>query len=201
MISLSQTQYGSGRTPGAARHGRSRRWRSYQASSAAGSGRGGDMDEASLARADGASERRPGFRAAGSSLSRVVGPIVARHGGGVLARLKSDWAAIVGPELADAAWPEALGRGGTLKLHVSSHKALEIQHRAPLVIERINLFFGREAVTRLALIQAPLPLPAPASRETSRPLAVGEATALDRQLSSVADPELRQALEGLGRAV
>jgi hypothetical protein len=159
------------------------------------------MNGSSLTRDDKGGERRPGFRAAGASLSRVVGPIVARHGGGILARLKSDWAAIIGPELADAAWPEALGRGGTLKLRVAPHKALEIQHRAPLVIERINLFFGREAVTRLALIQAPLPLPAPAPREASRPLAPGEAAALDRQLAAVDDPELRQALEGLGRAV
>jgi hypothetical protein len=159
------------------------------------------MKGSSLTPDDKGGERRPGFRAAGASLSRVVGPIVARHGGGVLARLKSDWATIIGPELADAAWPEALARGGTLKLRVAPHKALEIQHRAPLVIERINLFFGREAVTRLALIQAPLPLPAAVRSEASRPLAAGDAAALDRQLSSVDDPELRQALEGLGRAV
>jgi hypothetical protein len=64
---------------------------------------------------------------------------------------------------ADSTWPEALARGGTLKLRVARHRALELQHRAPLVIERINLFFGRDAVTRLALIQGPLPLaPLPA---------------------------------------
>jgi hypothetical protein len=159
------------------------------------------MNGSSLTRDDKGGERRPGFRAAGASVSRIVGPIVARHGGGVLARLKSDWAALIGPELADTAWPEALGRGGTLKLRVAPHKALEIQHRAPLVIERINLFFGREAVTRLALIQAPLPLPAPARNEASRPLAAGEAAALGRQLAAVDDPGLREALEGLGRAV
>ena len=38
MISLSQTRYGSGRRPGGARQGRSRRWRSYHARSTAGSG-------------------------------------------------------------------------------------------------------------------------------------------------------------------
>jgi hypothetical protein len=156
----------------------------------------------SLARREGAGERRPGFRAAGASLSRVVGPIVARHGGGVLTRLKSEWAAIVGPELAGATWPEALGRGGTLKLRVASVKALEVQHRAPLVIERINLFFGRDAVTRLSLIQAPLPLPPPsAAQEPARPLGPGEAAALDRQLAAVANPELRDALTRLGRRV
>jgi hypothetical protein len=160
------------------------------------------MSEASLSRDKDGGERRPGFRAAGASLPRVVAPIVARHGGGVLARLKSDWAAIIGTELAGATWPEALGRGGVLKLRVASAKALEIQHRAPLLVERINLFFGREAVTRLALVQGPLPLPELAGvRELVRPLAAGETVALDRQLAEIDDPELRQALGRLGRAV
>jgi hypothetical protein len=160
------------------------------------------MSEATLTPDDGAGERRPGFRAAGASLSRVVGPIVARHGGGVLARLKTEWAAIVGPELAASTWPEALARGGALKLRVAPAKALEVQHRTPLVIERINLFFGREAVTRLALIQAPLPLAPPAPRRPApEPLGAGATAALDRQLETVASPELRDALFRLGRCV
>src|SRR6185312_7989255 len=106
MISLSHTRYGSACAPGGARHGRSRRWRSYQASNAAGSGKGevaeGGMSRAdrtsertgdlpSLIRSGGAGERRPGLRAAGLAATRIVGPIVARHGGGILARLKADW--------------------------------------------------------------------------------------------------------------
>jgi hypothetical protein len=154
-----------------------------------------------LTRAERADERRPGFRAAGLAASRVVGPIVARHGGGILARLKSDWPAIVGPELAASTWPEALARGGTLKLRVVPAKGLEVQHRVTVVIERINLFFGRDAVTRLALIQGPLPLPPPPAHPTARALATGEAAALDDQLYDIADPELRDALTRLGRAV
>ena len=45
--------------------------------------------------------------------------------------------------------------------------ALELQHRAPLLIERVNLFFGRPAVTRLILVQGPLPLSAAPSRPVS----------------------------------
>jgi len=159
------------------------------------------MDEASLAGIESGGERRPGFRGAGASVAKVAGPIVARHGGGVLARLKSEWAAIVGPELASATWPEAMARGGTLKLRVAPGKALEVQHRAPLVIERVNLFFGREAATRLALVQGPLPLPITAARITDRPLSVDEAAKLDRQLAGIASPELRAALAGFGRRV
>ncbi len=159
------------------------------------------MSKTSLAPADGGSERRPGFRAAGASLPKIVGPIVARHGRGLLVRLKSEWASIVGPELAASTWPEALARDGALRLRVAPVKALELQHRAPLVIERINLFFGRDAVTRLTLMQGPLPQPAPARRAPADPLGPHETAALDRQLAEIADPDLRGALARLGRQV
>jgi len=156
---------------------------------------------ATLVRVPDGSERRPGFRAAGHAVARIVRPVVAQHGGGILARLKSDWTAIAGPDLATASWPETLARGGTLKLRVAPVKALEIQHRSHRVIERINLFFGRAVVERLALVQGPLPLPAPAALQQMRPLAHGEETALDRQLDGIVDPELRAALGRLGRSV
>jgi hypothetical protein len=152
------------------------------------------------------SERRPdlrqgGMRAAGMSAARIAAPIVARHGGGVLGRLKAEWVAVVGAELAATTWPEALGRDGALKLRVASNVALELQHRAPLVIERINLFLGREAVARLVLVQGPLPLPAPPATSPPEPLGAEEAKALDTQLGDIADPELRAALARLGRLV
>ena len=159
------------------------------------------MDETNLTGLDSGGERRPGFRAAGANLPKIVGPIIARHGGGVLARLKAQWVAIIGPELAMATWPEAVARGGTLKLRVAPAKALEVQHRTPLVIERVNLFFGRAAVVRLALVQGPLPLLTPPLRSPTRPLFAAEAAALDHQLAEIVNPELRDALAGLGRRV
>ncbi len=146
-------------------------------------------------------ERRPGMRAAGVAASRVAVPIVARRGGGALFRLKAEWAAVVGAELAALTWPESLGRDGALKLRVASHLAVELQHRAPLVIERINLFFGRGVVARLNLVQGPLPLAAPPATTLPPPLSAEEAKALDIRLGDIADPELRAALAGLGRLV
>jgi len=141
------------------------------------------------------------MRAAGIAASRIAAPIVARRGGGVLLRLKAEWAAVVGAELAALTWPEALGRDGALKLRVASTLALDLQHRAPLVIERINRYFGREAVARLVLLQGPLPLAVPPAAATPTPLAAEDATALDLRLGDIADPELRAALAQLGRLV
>jgi hypothetical protein len=159
------------------------------------------MGETKLSGTDSGGERGPGFRAAGASAAKIVGPIVARHGGGILARLKLHWAAIVGPELAAATWPEALARGGTLKLRVTPAKALELQHRSPLVIERVNLFFGRQAVTRVVLVQAPLPLRSEPSRVSTRTLSPRESAVLQRQLDAVENAELRDVLGRLGRRI
>lgn len=148
-----------------------------------------------------AGERRPGLRAIGGAASRVAAPIVARRGGGVLARLKAAWTAAVGNELAAIAWPEALGRDGALKLRVEPVAALELQHRAPLLIERVNLFLGHNAVTRVVLVQGKLPLAVPPRKASPAPATAAEEASLDDRLSAIADPELRAALAGLGRLV
>jgi hypothetical protein len=146
-------------------------------------------------------ERRHGFRAVGLAVSKLAGPIVAKRGGGILARLKVDWAAIVGAEWSAAAWPAALGRDGALKLRTAPAAALELQHRSPLLIERVNLYFGRPVVTRLVLVQGSWARAPQRGRPQPRPLAAGEVRGLDRQLSAIAEPELRAALDRLGRAV
>ena len=146
-------------------------------------------------------ERRPGWRAAGLAAARVAAPIVVRRGGGVLVRLKSEWPAIVGPDWAAVTWPSALGRDGVLKLRAASAAALELQHRAPLLIERINGFFGRVVVTRLLLVQGPLPVVSPPSRAGLSALADCATDQIAGRVSGVADPQLRQALARLGRAV
>jgi hypothetical protein len=147
------------------------------------------------------SERRQGFRAVGVAVSKLAAPIVAKRGGAILVRLKAEWAAIIGSDWASVTWPSALGRDGVLKLRAASTAALELQHRAPLLIERINFFFGRSIVTRLSLVQGPLPLDSPPSDPPVPRLAAGEVAALGERLSGIADPELRAALGRLGHAV
>ena len=146
-------------------------------------------------------ERNSGFRAVGVAVSKLAAPIVTQRGGGILVRLKSEWPTIIGPDWGAVSWPSALGRDGVLKLRAAPMAALDLQHRAPLLIERVNLFFGRPVVTRLALVQGPLPTDSPPSGAVPRLLAAAENDALDKLLSGIADPELRAALARLGRAV
>jgi hypothetical protein len=145
--------------------------------------------------------RGGGFRAVGVAVAKLAAPIAVKRGGGRLGRLKSAWAAIAGADWAAVAWPSALGRDGALKLSVVPAAALELQHRGPLLIERVNLFFGGAVVTRLVLVQGLLPQASIPAAPPPRPLNADEASALEHALRAVADPALRTALAGLGRAV
>ncbi|MGE0213543.1 MAG: DUF721 domain-containing protein [Parvibaculaceae bacterium] len=133
----------------------------------------------------------------------------ARHGQGY-ADLLGAWAMIVGDDLAAIARPERLrwpqrqaeeGRGGAvLILRVAEGRALEVQHEVSRILERINGFFGYEAVRGLKILQGPLggesrgrtalPEPSPAAREK-----------VEARLLEVEDARLKDALRRLGHAV
>lgn len=152
---------------------------------------------------------RVGLHALGPSLTAATKRAFARRGltGADIAR---QWPAIVGRELAAHCRPRQLrfprtgeAVDGRLTLRVAPGWGLEVQHLEPLVLERINSFFGYRAVARLVLQQGPLPAPRTESRRRARPPAAEPPPNLDHdlaaKLSTVADPELRAALEGLGR--
>jgi hypothetical protein len=147
------------------------------------------------------SERRQSFQALGVAVSKLAAPIIAKRGGAILVRLKAEWAAIIGAEWAAVTWPQSLGRDGALKLRVAPSTALELQHSTPLLIERINLFFGRSVVSRLSLLQGPLPFDSASHEPDETTLAANEVEGLAERLSGIADPQLRAALGRLGHAV
>lgn len=144
--------------------------------------------------------------ALGRTVSRLTGRVFGKRGmnDGAIAR---HWPEIAGETLARVSLPEKIAyeKGertrGTLQLRVSnSALATEIQHSEPIIVERINTYFGYQAVARLRLIHGPLPPPR-AKAPARRPLTPEEETALEDQLASVDDEQIKAALEGLGRAM
>ena len=146
-----------------------------------------------------------GLRAVATQLNRVTAA-VRRRRGLTEAGLFADWAAIVGEELAAECMPQRLvrgadGIGGTLHVRVTGPLALELQHLEPVVIERINGYFGYRAIARLALHQGPL---APRAKRPAAPTPKADArieAQLSPQLAAIADENLRDALARLGREV
>ncbi len=81
-----------------------------------------------------------------------------------------------------------------LTLLVEGAHAPLIQHLGPMIIERVNRFFGYEAISKIAFRQGRIPANEPAVRRP-QPVAVPEE--LGEGLRSIADPELRTVLESL----
>ena len=123
--------------------------------------------------------------------------------------LVTRWAEIAGAEIAAHSeplkmqWPRPVEgqpqEPATLVLRVEGPMALEIQHSADVILERVNRFFGWSAVGRLALRQAPLsrrkPPPPPRAPDPKAVAKVAET------LASVEDEELRAALARLGALI
>jgi hypothetical protein len=150
-------------------------------------------------------KRRGSLRAIGAEIPRIAGAALGKRGFGE-AQLVTQWEAVIGAELAEKLTPERLTfprgerRNGTLRLRVASAFATEAQHLEPVLIERINAFFGYGAVARLAFTQGP-PLTAPPPQAPLRKLSAEEQRAVDARVAGVADPDLRAALARLGSAV
>ncbi len=132
-------------------------------------------------------------------LGRLLGPEAKRRGLAE-ARLLTDWADIIGPEIAKHCQPVSLTRDGLLNLHVSGSAALELQHNELQVVERINTFFGRPTVTRLRLRQAPYKrrMLTPKKPPPTPVLSAQDQAAIAKSVEAVADTGLRAALESLG---
>jgi hypothetical protein len=153
----------------------------------------------------------PKRRFATLSVERLMGNVLgpaARRRGFAESTILSDWASIVGPTLAGRCQPVRVefprGRhvGGTLHLHARGGAALELQHMAPQLAEKVNGFFGFAAVRRIRLVQAA----PPASRQQPeqpnlRPLGAEEEQGLRELVGALADQPLGQALLGLGRCI
>jgi hypothetical protein len=154
--------------------------------------------------------RAGGFRTVGG-LAQALTSGLARKGagGGRLAsivRLRSDWKAIVGPELARCTEPESLiaGRGGKdgaklLRLKVAGAMALEVQHMSGQIVERVNAYFGHRQIDDIRLMQGAIARPAepkPIVKPTAEVVA-----RMDAKAAEVQDPDLRAALARLGARI
>lgn len=162
--------------------------------------------------------RKPvfGAKAVGSFVPRLTRASFEKYGFSA-ATLITDWAQIVGADLARVTAPERLkwpkgpsarsegveeidqGRpGATLIMRVDDGRALDIQYKARQIAERINAYFGYRAVAEIRILQAPIErnaralAPRPPARPTQAPPA---------EVTAIADPDLRGALERMAAGI
>jgi len=147
-----------------------------------------------------------GLLAIGINLPKITGPAM-RKRGFTQARLVTDWTAIVGEKLAKEIAPQKIvfprgsNNGALLYIRVAQGFAIELQHIAPQVVDRINLFFGYRAISDLRYLQAPIIPPKRRRRVKVRHLSDIEEARLRHGLKAIKDPELRNTFTTLGRAI
>ena len=153
----------------------------------------------------------------GSFVPRLTRPAFEKYGFSA-ATLITDWATIVGADIARYTAPERLkwprrvedetadanrGRpGATLFLGVAEGRALDIQYKTRQLVERINSYFGYAAISELRIVQiATMPGvgqaksgPGKIELAPAKPAAVKAAVELI-ELSGIAGDGLRAALE------
>ena len=141
-----------------------------------------------------------------SDMLPEIGGAAFRRFGFIQSSIVSRWREIVGDRYAAVSAPESIrfppGRrsAGVLTLVVEGAHAPMIQHVAPVIVERVNRFFGYAAVERVSFRQGVVQVEKARSRiapPSLRPVPAG----LGDSLRAVGDPELRACLEALARGL
>lgn len=142
-------------------------------------------------------------------MGRFLWPIIKstmRRRGFFDRRLIEHWPTIVGAPLATFSQPMRLSRGGggrdgsdaaggVLTIKVEGAMAVELQHLAPQIIDRLNSYYGHAAIARLNIVQGPIhhrPHP-----DMPPPLTAEEVHTEAETMSDIATPRLRDALARL----
>ncbi|HVY33628.1 MAG TPA: DciA family protein [Caulobacteraceae bacterium] len=158
---------------------------------------------------------RPAWRAsptAGKSLGKLLKSLEDRFGQGGPDVLRARWREIAGEHLGARTEPVKLvrnrtGGGATLEIRVEGPAAALIQHQAPQILARVNLFLGSGAVAKLRIVQGKVTppagalSPARARRLRNQPLDAAAEAKLQQGLSGAPDSPLRTSLLKLGREV
>jgi hypothetical protein len=133
-----------------------------------------------------------------------VGQAAFKRFGFIQSSIVSRWFEIVGEKYAHVSAPESIrfpqGKksDGTLTLVVERAFGPMIQHVQPTIIERVNRFFGYQAVSRIALKTGDVARAKPAAPKPAlRPVPAE----LGDSLREIADPELRAVLTSLAQGV
>ena len=135
-----------------------------------------------------------------------VGRAAFRRFGFVQSSVVSRWREIVGERYAQVSSPESIrfppGKrsAGVLTLVVEGAHAPMLQHVAPVIIDRVNRFFGYEAVERVQFRQGMVQV-ARARARVAPPSLRAMPVELGESLRAIADPELRACLEALARGI
>lgn len=104
------------------------------------------------------------------SLSECIAPVadpILKGNGKLTVRVLRDWQQIAGAELAALAQPDGIRfprdaqADGVLTVSCAPAHALDVQYREPLLLEKLAVYFGYRAITRIRIKQVHSPAAPP----------------------------------------
>lgn len=143
-----------------------------------------------------------------------VGPLIAdaitpicRQNGFVQARILLEWEYIVTSQFAQfctplkVTFPLKQRSNGRLLLKATSSMATEISYLEPLILSRINQYFGYQAISKISLLQGPIARKASSQKPLRRPLPEAIQANIENHVQPIKDDRLRAALLSLGMGI
>ncbi len=148
-------------------------------------------------------------------VGKIMEPVLSRRSGMTIDLLNA-WPELAGDEYCDFTRPEKINwpnrahqddpfKPGVLVVACEGAMALYFQHDLSRICERVNVFFGFAAISKLKIVQKPVRK----TRNSRRKAGLNTKAGLDENrkkrlqtiLAHIQDPELRGRLEKLGYGV
>jgi hypothetical protein len=152
-------------------------------------------------------EKRQGkVKRIGPLVVGTVTPIFQKYGF-VQARILLEWEHIMTPKFAKlcepvkVAFPYKQRNNGCLYLRSTSSMATEITYLEPQILEKINQYFGYQAIGKISIHHGPLQRVRVEKRPKEHELSEETKTSLDAQVESIENDRLRDVLLSLGKGI
>jgi len=157
--------------------------------------------------------RGKGFapRSVAEIIGKVLEPVLARRAGMTLDLIRA-WPEIVGKEFSKTTRPEKIDwprraheddpfKPAVLVVACENSSAIFFQHEQAPVLERVNLFFGFEAIERIRILQKAVLQAKTQKASNTDPISSEEQARLEAMLEAIDDPDLKHTLVKLGKGV
>lgn len=158
-------------------------------------------------------KRGKGFapRSVAEIVGKVLEPVLARRAGMTLDLIRA-WPEIVGEEFSETTRPEKIDwprraneddpfKPAVLVVACENSAALFFQHEQAPVLERVNVFFGFEAIDRIRIVQKAVVKAKSGKIEKSVKVSTSDEARLMTMLEAIDDPELKERLIKLGQGI
>ena len=146
----------------------------------------------------------------GGLVSEVLDPVLARRAG-MTSALLAAWPEIVPAMLSETTRPQKINwprraheddpfKPATLIIAAEGMSALHVQHQSGEIVQRVNAFFGFQAVERIQLVQKPV-TPERKPQRRKAPVSPADEKRIANLAEGIEDERLREALIRLGKSV